>query len=289
MAPKSSKSKKKSLAMVVSTPPIASGQKRKAQDDADKGKEKKKKGESSSTTAQECNILYFDEDASQESMKMDNLGWKSMTTMREEVYSNLVKHFYANASKKYQDESINTYVKGESISLDRSVIREILGIGYGGEVYIINLDDEIKWVPKAISVEYNEKTLKRMGYELQDNKWTPKPENKKGEASGSKEKSPSRSGSVGKTLISKIKGLETSILGVMAQMQESMQKLHVKVGNVSARLLLLEKKMQEMDKKMDLQKKGKENLEESESEEEKENEQDEQREEEAKHKGGRRK
>ena len=32
----------------------------------------------------------------------------------------------------------------------------------------VDLNDEIKRVPKAISDEYNEKTLKRMGYELKD-------------------------------------------------------------------------------------------------------------------------
>ena len=38
----------------------------------------------------------------------------------------------------------------------------------------IDLNNEIKRVPKAISDEYNEKTLKMMGYELKNNKWTPK-------------------------------------------------------------------------------------------------------------------
>ena len=52
----------------------------------------------------------------------------------------------------------------------------------------VDLNDEIKRVPKAISDEYNEKTLKRMGYELKDTKWTPKPVNKRKEERVSKEK-----------------------------------------------------------------------------------------------------
>ena len=65
-------------------------------------------------------------------MKLDNLGWKSMTTMRDEVYPDLVAHFYANASREYRDESVKSFVKGKSFSLNRYVIREILGIGYEG-------------------------------------------------------------------------------------------------------------------------------------------------------------
>ncbi|XP_057473219.1 rho GTPase-activating protein 5-like [Actinidia eriantha] len=70
---------------------------------------------------------------------MDNLSWKSMTTIRDDVYPDLVAHFYANATREYQDESIKSYVKGESFSLDRSVIREILGVGHGGEIYRSNV------------------------------------------------------------------------------------------------------------------------------------------------------
>ena len=72
-------------------------------------------------------------------MKLEHLGWKSMTTIREDVYPNLVTHFYANASREYRDESIKSYVKGESFSLDRSVIRKILGIRHGGEIYRANI------------------------------------------------------------------------------------------------------------------------------------------------------
>ena len=38
----------------------------------------------------------------------------------------------------------------------------------------VELDDETVRIPKAVSDEYNEKTLRRMGYELIGNKWTPK-------------------------------------------------------------------------------------------------------------------
>ena len=54
----------------------------------------------------------------------------------------------------------------------------------------VDLNDEIMRAPKAISDEYNEKTLKWMGYELMDNKWTLKPTKKREEESVSKEKAP---------------------------------------------------------------------------------------------------
>ncbi|GFZ14486.1 hypothetical protein Acr_24g0006760 [Actinidia rufa] len=109
---------------------------------------------------------------------------------------------------------------------------------------------------------------KRGRIRLKDNKWTPKPKTKKEEASSSKEKAPFGSGSAGKTSISEIEGFKMSMLGFMAQIQESMQKLHVKVDNVVVRLLLIEKKMQEIDRKMDLQRKGKEYWEEENDSEE---------------------
>ena len=45
-----------------------------------------------------------------------------MPTIRDDVYPDLVAHFYANVTSKYKEESIKSYVKGESISLDRSVM-----------------------------------------------------------------------------------------------------------------------------------------------------------------------
>ena len=51
--------------------------------------------------------------------------------------------------------------------------------------YNVDLNDEIKWTPKAISDEYNEKNLKQMGYELKNNQWTPKSSKKMEERSSS--------------------------------------------------------------------------------------------------------
>ena len=129
---------------MVSTPEMDKGRKRKAQDDSGKGKrkkkKKKKKEESSSTLTFERNTFYFVEDTSQErynldfslrkvlnglwidfdffdvhnfeySVKMDKLGWTPMITLRDEVYPDLVAYFYANATKGYHCDMINSYVK----------------------------------------------------------------------------------------------------------------------------------------------------------------------------------
>ena len=58
-----------------------------------------------------------------------------MTTMRDDVYPDLVAHFYANATRDYGQVSIESYVKKVSFTLDRSKIRRFLGIGLGGEIY----------------------------------------------------------------------------------------------------------------------------------------------------------
>ena len=74
MAPKITKSKKVSKALVVSTPHALKGQKRKSKVDSsqDNGKMKKrKKGESTSITALEQNELYFNEDKAQERYNSD--------------------------------------------------------------------------------------------------------------------------------------------------------------------------------------------------------------------------
>ena len=63
------------------------------------------------------------------------LEWIPMTTIRDDIYPDLVAHFYANASKEYGIDTIDSYVKGVEIRLDRSVIRNILGLGFGGEKY----------------------------------------------------------------------------------------------------------------------------------------------------------
>ncbi|GFZ12043.1 hypothetical protein Acr_23g0004280 [Actinidia rufa] len=162
MALKSAKSKKQSLALVVLTPTMAKGQKRKSKVDPSKEKGKKK-GESTFVPALKRNVLYFNEDKSQErynidfslrkvsnggwvdynffdphnfefSMKLGNLGWKSTTTMRDDVYPDLVAHLYANVTREYNNVSINSYVNGVSFTLDRSVVRKILGIRLGGVI-----------------------------------------------------------------------------------------------------------------------------------------------------------
>ena len=66
---------------------------------------------------------------------MENLGWKSMTTLKDDMYPDLVAHFYINAEREYGDISIVSYVKGVCFTLDRTVIRQIIGIWLGGEVY----------------------------------------------------------------------------------------------------------------------------------------------------------
>ena len=87
--------------------------------------------------------------------------------------------------------------------------------------------------PRTLSNEYNDKTLKRMGYELIDNKWTPKSTKKKEEESTSKGKEPLESKSAKKSLGLDFKGFKMEMRIFMAQMSDSMQKLHVKVNNVA--------------------------------------------------------
>ena len=55
-----------------------------------------------------------------------------MTTLREDVYPDLVAHFYSNGKKENGDASIISYVKGIFFTLNRTVIRQILGIRLGG-------------------------------------------------------------------------------------------------------------------------------------------------------------
>ena len=47
-----------------------------------------------------------------------------MTTLRDDVYPDLVDHFYNNACRGYGQVSIDSYVKGVSFTLDRSVIKK---------------------------------------------------------------------------------------------------------------------------------------------------------------------
>ena len=153
---------------MVSTPTTIISQKRKSKDDPNKDKGKKKKGESSFAPALERNVLYFAEDKAQErynnefslqkvsngrwidynffdshhfefSLKLDNLGWKSMTIMRDDVYPDLVAHFYVNATRNYGQDSTKSYVKGVSTKLDTFVVQNILGAGFGGKIYRENI------------------------------------------------------------------------------------------------------------------------------------------------------
>ena len=58
-----------------------------------------------------------------------------MTVIWDEVYLDLVAHFYANVIRDYGQDSIVSYVKGVGFTLDRSVIWKNLGLGFGGEIY----------------------------------------------------------------------------------------------------------------------------------------------------------
>ena len=153
MAPKFAKPNKQPLALVASKPIVGKSQKRKAKVDSDKGKREKKKGDLGSTPALEQNTLYFTENKDQErynidfslrkvlngrlmnynffksynfefSAKFDNLGWKSMIVIRDEVYPDLVAHFYASATREYGHDSIYSYVNGVGLTLERSVIHK---------------------------------------------------------------------------------------------------------------------------------------------------------------------
>ena len=72
---------------------------------------------------------------------------------------------------------------------------------------------------KSISDEYNEKTLKRMGYILKNNKWTLKSTKKTDGDNASKENTPfgssSRQKRANKTLIHEFKGNNMEIGGFM--------------------------------------------------------------------------
>ncbi|XP_057488257.1 uncharacterized protein LOC130774259 [Actinidia eriantha] len=89
----------------------------------------------------------------------------------------------------------------------------------------VDLSDEIKRVLKAISDEYNEKILKRMGYELIDNKWILKPTKKREEESALIGKEPSWSRSAKKTLFPEFEEVEMDMRGwkKMRQMKKEMR------------------------------------------------------------------
>ena len=66
-----------------------------------------------------------------------------MTTLRDDVYPDLVIYFYTNAYREYGEVFIKSYVKGVSFTFDRFVIKKIiglgLGLGLGREVYRDNI------------------------------------------------------------------------------------------------------------------------------------------------------
>ena len=104
----------------------------------------------------------------------------------------------------------------------------------------VNLDDETIRVPKAVSDEYNEKTLKRMGYELVNNQWIHKFSKKVEEGSSSKGKKALRSE------VPENEGFAIEIRFFMAQISESMNKMHTKIDNMAIHLLFVERKLREL-------------------------------------------
>ena len=65
---------------------------------------------------------------------MDDLGWTTMTLTRDDVYSDLVAYFYTNATRGLHSDTIKSYVKGVTITLDKVVIQNILEMGSESEI-----------------------------------------------------------------------------------------------------------------------------------------------------------
>ena len=65
-----------------------------------------------------------------------------MTTLRDDMYTDLVVHFYVNAYREYGAISIESYVKEVSFTLDRSVIRKKIGIRLDEKVYRDNVSQK---------------------------------------------------------------------------------------------------------------------------------------------------
>ena len=152
MGPKSSRKKKQSLALVVLIPTAVVGKKRKAKDNVGQIREKMKEGESS-VPIYDHDPLYFTKDEAYKrynrdlslrkflnghwidlnffdahnfeySAKMDDLGWTPMTTLRDNVYPDLVAHFYANAKWGQNSDTIKSYVKWVKLELNQEIIRK---------------------------------------------------------------------------------------------------------------------------------------------------------------------
>ncbi|GFZ00198.1 hypothetical protein Acr_13g0015970 [Actinidia rufa] len=171
----------------------------------------------------------------------------------------------AGQKRKAQSDVVKEKSKkkmGES-SLTHYMERDPLYILEDRDKERVDLDNEIVRIPKPVSDEYNENILKRMGYELKGNQWTPKPSKKIREESSSKGKEPMESERP------KVEGFEVEMRAFMVQMSDSMKLLHTKVDNMAFRLVIVEKKMRNLTREVQ---KGKIPMEEDESEEEQEEE-----------------
>ena len=127
----------------------------------------------------------------------------------------------------------------------------------------VDLDDETIRVPKPVSDEYNEKTLKRMGYELIGNKWMPKTTKKIETGSSSKGKEKVVGEDTGEE-----GSFENDMRAFMLQMTESLTLLHKKVDNMAFRLVVCERKIRNLS---NIVGKGKQPISESSDDEENKN------------------
>ena len=124
----------------------------------------------------------------------------------------------------------------------------------------VDLDDETARTPKAVSDEYNEKTLKRMGYELIGNKWVSKQTKKVETGSSSKGKEKMEGEDAAEE-----GGFETEMRTFIIKMTESITLLHTKVDNMAFRLVVCEKKIRNLS---NMVRKGKQPSDDSESSDE---------------------
>ncbi|GFS30312.1 hypothetical protein Acr_00g0011330 [Actinidia rufa] len=125
----------------------------------------------------------------------------------------------------------------------------------------VDLSDEAIRIPRVVSDEYNEKTLKRMGYELKGSQWTLKSSKRERGEGSSKGKEPMDSETPEK--------FETEMRAFMVELSDSMKMLHTKIDNMAFRLVVVEKKIRNLAREVQ---KGKIPMEDDESEEEKEEE-----------------
>ena len=90
------------------------------------------------------NYDFFDSYHFEFSSKMDDLRWTIMTLTRDDVYPDLVSYFYANATRGLHSDTIKSYVKGVTITLDKAVIQNILGMGSEGEINRQSIKKEVQ-------------------------------------------------------------------------------------------------------------------------------------------------